>query len=929
MSRPKDSTQNISNFKDAREAELNYKIIAENIADAIIRINENSNIVFVSGAAEKIFGYEQSEMVGQNLTFLMPDYLKHHHSNAIQRYLVTGEKKLDWKRVEVPGKHKNGKELSLEISFSEYTQDEKRFFVGVIRDVSDRTKIEKSIRDSEKILQGTLDALTAHIAVLDNKGTILKVNKAWRDFAQANNFAGDSYGIGDNYIEACEPQNQNNDDCRFQGNIACDGIRDVISGKIPIFEMEYPCHSPTEFRWFIMRVTPYSDEDFPGIVVAHENITTRKLAQKETQKSEQKYRTLSEAMPAFMFITNNDGHTTFANRQWFEYTGFTKEQTYGIEWTNAIHQEDFPRVVAEWSKAVEEKKIFESEFRLQRLDGEYRWYLVRVVPRKDNEDEIIDWFGTGTDIEDRKQIEEELRASEIFNRAVLESSPDCVKLIDENGRVQYMNANGMNLMEIDDLDPLIDRNWRDLWQEDNQHLVDEAFKTAISGETARFQAFRPTVKGTSKWWDVIVLPIEKTKSKDNKARVLSVSRDITETKRISEALLKAEVEQRKQAEAANRAKDEFLSVLSHELRTPLNAMLGWVRMLKSGNLDKSRIDQAIEVIERNIILQNELIEDLLDVSRIISGKMLIQKKAVDFSPIVSNALDITRPLADKKNISLSFNNSVGFERILGDETRLSQIIINLLNNAVKFTPNGGSVKINLSNDDKTLYFEITDTGIGIEAKFLPHIFERFRQADSTTKRNFSGLGLGLTIVGHLTELHKGKVEVLSEGVGKGSTFKLEFPLYISNDKEIATSNSAEKEVSSNQTDFPLSNTRILLVDDDIDGLIPLQILLQQQKVEIEIANSADEALKLLNENIYDILISDIGMPETDGYEFIKKLRQSNKNSAIPAIALTAYASLNDRDKALKLGFQKHISKPLDFDKLIKMLKDIRENSRAR
>ncbi len=922
MSPIKDSAQTVSKFKNEKEAELSYKIIAENASDAIIRIDVHSTILFANRAAENIFGYEMREMIGRSLTMLMPGYLQEVHSAAIKRYLQTGEKNLDWNRVEVPGKHKNGDEISLEISFGEYLQDDEKFFVGVIRDVTERNKTEQAIRESERILQGTIDALTAHIAVLDHDGVIRKINEAWRNFADANDFEGENYGIGNNYIKTCESVSEVTTDCRLQGKLASDGIKDVIAGRKTLFELEYPCNSKTQPRWFIMRVTRYGDAGTLGVVVAHENITDRKIAEQETRISEEKYRVLSEAIPAFTFITNNEGSANFTSRQWYDYTGLTEKQTLGTGWTDAIHPDDLREVSKIWKEAITEGRIFESEYRLRSENGDYRWFLVRVVPRKDSKGNILEWFGSGIDIEDRKKVEEDLRASEVLNREVLESSPDCVKLLDEDGHLLYMNQNGVCLLEIDDFEPFRNKNWSDIWEEKDQHLINDAVESARHGETARFQAFCPTTKGKPKWWDVIVLRIGATDIKENSARLLAVSRDITETKRISEALLKAEIEQRKEAEAANLAKDEFLSVLSHELRTPLNAMLGWIRILKTGRTDKIHTEQAIDVIERNIILQNELIEDLLDVSRIISDKMLIEKQAVEFLPIVSNALDIARPLAEKKQIILSFNNLLGSQKVFGDDTRLHQIIINLLNNAVKFTPENGSVDVNLSIEKDFLQLEIKDDGVGIEPEFLPHIFERFRQGDSTTKRNHSGLGLGLTIVNHLTKLHDGRIEVSSDGLDKGSVFTLKFPLFREPQPDNAKSMADTEDHNSSGKSYPLSGSKILLVDDDIDGVIPLKILLEQRKAKVEITDSASRALALLAEKDFDILISDIGMPQSDGYELIENLRKSEKNKTIPAIALTAYASLTDREKALKCGFQKHMAKPLDFDELLKMLEEL-------
>jgi PAS domain S-box-containing protein len=384
-------------------------------------------------------------------------------------------------------------------------------------------------------------------------------------------------------------------------------------------------------------------------------------------------------------------------------------------------------------------------------------------------------------------------------------------------------------------------------------------------------------------------------------------------------LLKVEETARREAESANRAKDEFLSVLSHELRTPLNSMFGWVRMLKSGILDETKTKQAIEVIERNVRLQNSLIEDLLDVSRIISGKMGIEKEETDFAAIVATAVEAARPSAEQRKVSLVFDTEHASYPLLGDEVRLQQVVNNLINNAVKFTPEDGLVSLKLTRAGASVVLTVTDTGIGIEPQILPRIFDRFLQADSTTKRTHSGLGLGLTIVRHLTELHGGQVTATSEGLGKGATFTVELPLA----RTAAAENEISGRAASNGENSSLKDARILLVDDDTDAMMPLQIILENQQARVACASSALEALEKLAADEFDLIVSDVGMPQMDGYDFIQTLRNSEKspNRAIPAIALTAYASAQDKERALKTGFQQHFAKPIDFDNFLAAVKN--------
>lgn len=385
-------------------------------------------------------------------------------------------------------------------------------------------------------------------------------------------------------------------------------------------------------------------------------------------------------------------------------------------------------------------------------------------------------------------------------------------------------------------------------------------------------------------------------------------------------LIDREIELRNQAETANRTKDEFLSVLSHELRTPLNSMLGWTRMLRSGALEKEGIDKAIEVIERNTRLQIHLIEDLLDVSRIISGKMRIEKGPLDLTAVISDSLEAVGPTAEAKGISLEFAIPSGSMLIDGDAVRLQQVITNLADNAVKFTPEHGSVIISLIRSGSNAELSVSDTGIGIEPEFLPFIFDRFSQADASTRRSYAGLGLGLAIVRKIVELHGGTITADSEGPGRGSTFTISLPLVSEFYAEETTPQAVSEAVYENGT--RLSGKRIILVDDDDESLIPLRLFLEREDAEVIIANSAAEALNTMDKHEFHLLISDIGMPVMDGYEFISSVR---KHSVVPAIALTAYASSEDCQRVLASGFQQHFAKPLDFDELLEAACKLCEN----
>ena len=380
-------------------------------------------------------------------------------------------------------------------------------------------------------------------------------------------------------------------------------------------------------------------------------------------------------------------------------------------------------------------------------------------------------------------------------------------------------------------------------------------------------------------------------------------------------MLENEQHLRLQAESVNRSKDEFLAVLSHELRTPLNAMYGWTQILETSDFDREKTQQAIKIISRNIRLQNALIEDLLDASRIISGKMRLENEIVSFVSVVQTCIDAAYPLAENRHIKIESNLDPSADEMSGDKHRLQQIVSNLLTNAIKFTPENGSVELKLENANDRARLTIKDSGIGIEPALLSFIFDRFKQADASSKRQFGGLGLGLTIVKYLVELHEGSVTAYSDGKNKGATFVVELPLAKANVTHVDFKPLKYASDSDETQLLLLEKVRILLVDDDADALNLLRFVLENQGAVIVCAASAKEALSIMEIGEFDLLISDLGMAEMDGYDLIKEVRANEKGGKIPAIALTGYVSADDREQVLQSGFQTHLPKPVDIQNL--------------
>lgn len=384
-------------------------------------------------------------------------------------------------------------------------------------------------------------------------------------------------------------------------------------------------------------------------------------------------------------------------------------------------------------------------------------------------------------------------------------------------------------------------------------------------------------------------------------------------------LLLLERSARAEAEQANRLKDEFLATVSHELRTPLNAMMGWARMLRSGRLDAESRDHALEVIERNAWAQKQIIEDILDVSRVITGKLHLNLSPVDLRTVADAALDTVRPALEAKEIQIKRTMDPSIRVIAGDSDRLQQVIWNLLSNAAKFTPAGGQIELSVQHENTHIKIQVGDTGSGIDPDFLPYVFERFRQADGSTTRTHGGLGLGLAIVRHLVELHGGSIKAENRKEGQGAILTVSLPLP-SGELHVEDVPAAFVRDGDSSTEIPnLEGCRILVVDDDADARDLIAIDLTACGANVSSFARANEALEAFAQSEFDLLISDIGMPECDGYEFIRSVRAqetAEQRRKTPAIALTSYARVQDRLRALIAGYDTHVAKPLERGELV-------------
>jgi len=567
-----------------------------------------------------------------------------------------------------------------------------------------------------------------------------------------------------------------------------------------------------------------------------------------------------------------------------------------------------------------------------RPDGAQCWVDAKGRAQYDASGQVLGMFGVVQDITERKHAEQALQESEAIARARADELEALMQItpvaiwIAHDPNCHYMSANktAYDLMRAapgsvttatpaDGSYPLQFKQHRN-GQEVAPHDLPMQ-RAARTGQEIQDELEFVFEDGTVRFIYGKAVPL-RNETGDVRG-VIGAFVDITERKhseREREQLLAGERAARQEAQAANRIKDEFLAVLSHELRSPLNPILGWTKLLQTRKFDEQATQQALLTIERNAKLQTQLIDDLLDVSRILRGKMDLNVYPVNLVAVIDAASETVRLAAEAKGIEIQKRLAPDVGQVSGDSNRLQQVVWNLVSNAVKFTPSGGRVEIHLERVDGYAQIQVKDTGKGIKSEFLPHVFEYFRQEDGKTTRTFGGLGLGLAIVRHLVELHGGTVQAESPGEGQGATFAVRLPL-IAIAKEIAQDDTPSIATS------PLNQLQILVVDDIADMRDLLVMILEHYGATVRVAASAAEALIAIEQFKPDLLISDIGMSDIDGYMLLRQVRQlpSERGGLVPAIALTAYASEFDQQQALTAGFQKHISKPVEPEELVKAI----------
>ena len=649
------------------------------------------------------------------------------------------------------------------------------------------------------------------------------------------------------------------------------------------------------------------------------------------RRSEERFRVLVDGVRDYaIFMLDPQGQVVTWNSGAVLIKGYQADEIIGQHFSRFYPPESLKRdLPGHELRVASSEGRFEDEGWRVRKDGSLFWANVVITALRDRGGDLLGFAKVTRDLTQRRQHEESVRQSEERFRLLVEGVTDyAIFMLDVNGHVATWNGGAARIKGYR-ADEIIGQHFRKFYPQDIAESGWPEHELRVAAAEGRFvdEGWRVRKDGSKFWAHVTI-----TALRDEAGRLrgfAKLTRDLTERKRTEaleasgaerDRLLEAERGARMLAQRTARMKDEFLATLSHELRTPLNAILGWTQLIRKDAIARpDDLQRGMEVIERNARAQVRLIDDLLDLSRIMSGRFRLDVQQVSLAEIVRGALDSIEPAAQTKGVRLESVLDPRSVIVSADPARLQQVFWNLLSNAVKFTPKGGKVQVLLQRVNSHIEFSVTDTGIGIPAGFLPHVFERFSQKDSSTHREYGGLGLGLAISKQLVDLHGGSIHAKSRGEGHGATFVVVLPLIMlgkETDRSARVHPGAAEDLSEAVPVPKLDGVSALVVDDEADARELIQRVLEKQGASVTLAGSAEEALQMLETYRPDVLISDIGMPGMDGYQFMKRMRAGETSQRrTPALALTAFARADDRKHAILAGYQAHLSKPFDMAEL--------------
>jgi PAS domain S-box-containing protein len=887
-----------------RSEEL-FRLVAEKVEDfAVFAVNLDGTNASWNPGVEKLLGYAEDEFVGRDSCILFTPEDRERGECEREMRVAAAEGRAEDRRWHV---RRDGTRFWASGLLMSLNDDAGvlRGYAKILRDETARKQTEDRLRDSEEFGRNILESISDAFCALDPEWRFTYLNRRCESLIRRRR----EELIGRNYWEEFP---------EAAGSPISEQFHRAVAEQVAVtFETFY---TPLD-AWFEVRAYPLP----AGLSIYFRDITGRKQAETRLRESEERYRTLFASIDEGFCVVEVlfDERGEVVDYRFLEFNPAFEKQT-GIAAEEALGgktvRQLIPDLEEHWFETYGRVALTGEPIRFaNRSEAMNRWfdvYAFRVGRPEERKVALL-----FNNITERRRTENALGES----RERLRTAMDAAQLYSWEMNLTTRQVEwSENLERVIGFSLPADLNGvlEFVHAEDREPTTRAILEAAEGGRVyeSEFRLVNPA-SGEIVW--VRGQGVLTHSATDGQPRFAGITQNITERKRAEderERLLR-------EAQEANRLKDEFLATLSHELRTPLTAILGWSRLLQMSDFDEAAKSRALRTIERNAQAQTQLIDDLLDTSRIITGKLRLDVRPVDLATVVAAATETARPAAEAKEIDLQTILDTQAGPISGDPDRLQQVVWNLLSNAIKFTPKGGRVQVRLERIHSHVEITVADTGRGIAAEFLPHVFDRFRQADQTTTRVHGGLGLGLAIVRQLVELHGGSVRVESGGAGRGTSFNVSLPL-MSLRAEPAGDETWAQAAGRGGVELncppELAGLRVLVVDDEADTRELLAAVLTSCGAQVIQAGGAAEAFEQVERARPDVLVSDIGMPEEDGYSLLARIRQlpPERGGAIPAAALTAYARAEDRVRALRSGFQMHVTKPVEPAELITVIANL-------
>ncbi|MFD2365466.1 PAS domain S-box protein [Pseudoduganella sp. GCM10020061] len=661
-------------------------------------------------------------------------------------------------------------------------------------------------------------------------------------------------------------------------------------------------------RWYEVHAYPAP----AGLAVYFRDSTEQVKSEQRLRESEVRFRLMADSIPQIVWITDSEGRHEFFNAQWHRYTGASPNQENAAEIAaQFVHPDDRASTMQAWQDAAREGRTFITEHRIRSAAGDYRWFLVRAEPHRDPASgAIVRWFGTSTDVHESKRLEASLRQREERYRKLFNSIDEgfCTieMIFDEAGRAvdyRYCEVNAM-FVEQTGLHNVEGKRVRELLPEHESRWFEIYGSVARTGEPVRFENEARDLK---RWYDLYAF-----RPDESDTRLVAVLfKDITERKRLEQDM-----------QRSARRKDEFLAMLAHELRNPLAPIGAAADLLRLGRIDEAHVRQTSDVIARQVRHMSSLVDDLLDVSRVTTGRIVLETAALDAKKIVADAVEQARPLIEARRHHIGLHMPPQPAWIEGDANRLVQVVANLLNNAAKYTPEGGNIGLRIEVQGGQVLIAVKDNGIGLAPDFLEGVFDMFSQAQRTADRSQGGLGIGLALVRSLVELHRGSVTAHSAGLGQGSEFIVRLP-------RVAAPAPQERAPERPLASVHGGGLRLMVVDDNVDAAAMLAMFLESTGHSVAVEYDSRRALERAREERPDVMLLDIGLPGMDGNELARRLRAQPETAGATLIAVTGYGQEQDRRATAEVGFDHHFVKPVDIPQLSALLAELATASAAR